>query len=158
VVGLAVLLAPLVALVLVPGARLGALAAGRKNATGGVASLSSVVPPAPGGAVSFAEIYYAGDSEEYARNLGIVEGSTATLTGFVSGEARGGFLLTRFYVSCCAADAIPYSVVVRPPEGQDVVEDRWLRVSGRLHQEPAGFVLVAKKVERVPEPDDPYLY
>ena len=91
--------------------------------------------------------------------MGIVDGFEISLVGFVSRSAEtpeGAFDLTRFYVSCCAADAIPYSVAV--VDGPDPDVDEWLRVSGHLEQRGSAFVLVAEDVVEIGEPEDPYLY
>jgi uncharacterized membrane protein YcgQ (UPF0703/DUF1980 family) len=83
-----------------------------------------------------------------------------SLVGFVSSSdpAAGSVRLTRFYVSCCAADAIPYSVTVELPESMRPPEpDTWLRVSGELVLESGEWRLAAREVRRVEEPDNPYL-
>ena len=40
-------------------------------------------------------------------------------------EAAGGFLLTRFMVSCCAADGIPLQVLLHDT-GQPLEDDTWV--------------------------------
>ncbi|HEX2049845.1 MAG TPA: hypothetical protein VHJ34_04330 [Actinomycetota bacterium] len=158
VAGMVALVAPLLAVAVAPGAELGALAASRKSSGAGVAA-ATLVPPDPGGDVSFAEVYYASESSDYAAQVGIRDGFQLELTGFVSGAdgaPEDGFSLSRFYVSCCAADAIPYSVPVAAPRAYPV--DAWVRVSGALEHRDGRWVLVADSVARVPEPDRPYLY
>jgi uncharacterized repeat protein (TIGR03943 family) len=157
ILGHAVLLAPVIAVLAVPAPELGALAAGKKSTGGGLAGVSSIVPPDPSGReVSFLEIHYANESQEFADAMGIVDGYDISLAGFVSRAEAGTFELTRFYVSCCAADAIPYSVSV--VEGPDLPIDSWVQVSGHLEERESRFVLVAEDLERIGEPKDPYLY
>ena len=156
-IGVAALLVPIVAVIAVPQAELGALAVSRK-VTGAGATSALVAPPAPdaGRPPNFIDVHYANESDEYATTLGIGEGTDLELTGFVSAtNGPSEFTLTRFYVSCCAADAVPYSVRVlgaaRHPD------NTWLRVDGVLESDGDQFKLVAGAVEEVDEPDSPYL-
>jgi uncharacterized repeat protein (TIGR03943 family) len=154
------LILPVLAVVMVPSADLGALAASRRNAATGIASASAIIPePDTEREVQFLDIHYANQAESYAAAMGIVEGLEIELTGFVthpSGLDVGAFALTRFYVSCCAADAIPYSVTVAGES--DYPDDTWLHVSGSLTRVGGRFVLSPEAVERVAKPKDPYLY
>ena len=156
-VGIAALLVPIVAVLAVPQAELGALAVSRK-ATGTGATSALVAPPAPeaGHEPSFIDVAYANDSSEYAIALGIQEGTELDLTGFVSATAGPDeFTLTRFYVSCCAADAIPYSVTVWGGDGYP--DNTWLRVNGALESRDGRLELVAGSIEEVDTPENPYL-
>lgn len=160
-----VLLLPLAAMVAVPGAQLGSQAAANKAPSGILAGVAATAPGAPAsGPIGFRDIYYAGQSESYALERGISDGMGVRLTGFITHPpdvAEGYFALTRFYVSCCAADAIPYSVTVDPP-GPIVPsvypDDRWLEIRGQLVQTDAGFTLIPHSISPVKAPDDPYLY
>lgn len=158
-IGLALLVAPVLAVVIVPRPALGALAASKK-ATGAIALGSLAAPaPEPGKAISFIDIHYASRSREYAAALGIGDGTDVRLLGFVTtpeGAPPGTFELTRFYVSCCAADAVPYSVTVGSNEAPAV--DSWLEVSGTLSLVDGRYVVVADDVTERSEPEDPYLY
>lgn len=156
--GLVALLVPLLAVMIVPQPELGALAASRKAASSEVGPLDSFVPaPDPDGDTSFKEIHFASRSESYAAESGITDGTEVELVGFVSdADADGTFALTRFYVSCCAADAIPYSVAVDAPRDQQ--NDTWLKVRGTLTKHDDAFMVVADDVQQIEEPSDPYLY
>ena len=163
-VGTVLLVAPLVAVSIVPNADLGSLAASRKSTTGGVSAAGQLNPQAatiienP----TFRDIAYAEESERYADAIGVGDGTEVELLGFVDegeGGPEGTFELTRFYVSCCAADAIPYSVAVDPaPGAPDLDADEWAEVSGALERRGDRFVVVAESLERVAEPKEPYLY
>lgn len=160
--GIAALLVPLVAVAAVPSAELGALAASRKTSGAGAGAVGAIAPPAPdaGDEVSFAEIHYASESDEYAGEAGIAEGMEVELTGFVThppGLPDGTLGLTRFHVSCCAADAVPYTVpLVLDPAGTS--DDEWLEVTGRLALREGVYVLEPERVTAVDAPEDPYLY
>jgi uncharacterized repeat protein (TIGR03943 family) len=158
-VGIAALLVPIVAVIALPEAELGAQAVSRKATTAGATS-ALLAPPGPdaGRPPSFIDVHYANDSTQYATALGIRDGTTLSLTGFVSStQSPNEFTLTRFYVSCCAADAIPYSVSVLG-EGAGYPDNTWLRVNGVLRSEDDELKLVAGAVEEVEQPDNPYLY
>ena len=162
VAGFLVLLLPVIAVLAVPKPDLGALAASRKT-TGGISA--GVARPEPGTDVEvrFLEISYAEESEEYAQAIGATEGSEVNLLGFVSKESggpEGTFELSRFYVSCCAADAIPYTVSVDDSGagGGQFKDDTWLSVSGTLERRGRDLVVVAESVAPAEEPEDPYLY
>jgi uncharacterized repeat protein (TIGR03943 family) len=160
--GLAALLCPLLAVVMIPSPSLGASAASSRSA-GSTLAAGALVPSAPDGndPISFVDIHYASASEEYAAALGIVDGQPVELTGFVThgdGTPPDGFTLTRFAVFCCAADAIPYSVAVAAGPRAVYEDDTWLRVGGRLYASDGGYVLRPTRIEPVPEPQDPYIY
>jgi uncharacterized repeat protein (TIGR03943 family) len=160
-IGIAVLMVPIVAVVAVPGAELGALAVSKK-ATGAGATAGIIAPPAPdaGRPPSFIDVHFANESEEYAATLGVVEGTELSLVGFVSevDEESGEFELTRFYVSCCAADAIPYSVTVLPTDSAEYAPNTWLKVSGVLESDGGEYRLSAESVQAASQPENPYLY
>jgi len=157
-VGIAVLLVPIVAVIAVPQAELGAQAVSRKATGAGVAA-GLIAPPEPdaGRPLNFIDVHYANESAEYAIALGIDEGTALELTGFVSAtNGPGEFTLTRFYVSCCAADAVPYSVSVLGTE-TDYADNTWLRVDGVLENDGDQLKLAAANVEEVDAPESPYL-
>lgn len=99
------------------------------------------------------------------------ESEAADVVGFVyhDEEASGErFTVTRFVVGCCAADAMAVGLQVEPGAAEVAgltLEDgleagQWVRVVGRFAA-PVGDampVLVAERLEAVPEPGQPYLY
>jgi uncharacterized repeat protein (TIGR03943 family) len=98
-------------------------------------------------------------------DLAAFEGQQATVTGFVYRDDRfddDSFMVSRFVLSCCAADAAPIGLVVRSPESSQFSDDSWVEVSG--HFVPGPFdgaqtsFLVADSIETVDIPDQPYLY
>jgi uncharacterized repeat protein (TIGR03943 family) len=154
--GVAVLLLPIVAVLVVPKPSLGSLAASRKISGGPVVSLQPQ-PLGPGDDVSFPEIEYASESQEYAATNGIVEGFEVELTGFVTHPEDGtaDFALTRFSIFCCAADVVPHSVEI--DADRVYPSDTWLTVDGVLEERGGTLVIVASSIEEIPEPEDPYL-
>jgi uncharacterized repeat protein (TIGR03943 family) len=91
-----------------------------------------------------------------------------TLTGFVSEDPAitDGFVLSRFVMSCCAADALPLSVHVRWYEDPPAVGE-WVTVTGTQVPAPddlpdaerpltENIVLEADAVEPIDQPAEPY--
>ena len=159
VAGMLVLLSPLLAIALVPNAGLGALAASRKSASGVGAGAAYAPAPESDDEISFIHIQYASESDEYAASAGIAEGLEVDLVGFVSASDGGNYELTRFYVSCCAADAIPYTASIQAGErATGYREDQWLHVRGRLVDAGGEWTVEPIMIGPVSAPDDPYLY
>jgi len=72
------------------------------------------------------------------------------------------FVVARFSVSCCTADASVFGVLVENAQGSKWAKDSWVRVHGRLEaREVDGYdmlVLKADRIEQVEPPKDPYVY
>lgn len=160
---LVVLLAPLAAALAAPDASLGSFAASQRATAGALGGAAYGVPEkAAPGEVKFREISFASNYAGYATASRIGPGLELSLTGFVTqlpGESSRKIGLTRFYISCCAADAIPFTVPVVLPAGvQPPPVDSWLSVSGTLEDDDGSFRLDGLSVKRIPSPSDPYLY
>lgn len=92
-------------------------------------------------------------------------GQEARVLGFVYHDERygeGHFMLVRYTVSCCVADASALALVVASPEAATLESDQWVEVSGVFS--PGDLpnwkmpVLVARSITPVDVPDQPYLY
>lgn len=163
--GLGVLLVPILVVLVIPTPKLGAQAAATKS-SGGIASSSALraTSLAPGQEVSFVEINYASESDDYAASIGLSDGYEVELTGFVThpeGLGQYAFALTRFTIFCCAADVIPYSVNIDVSSAKslaaDFDDDTWLTVKGEVSKAGSEYVVIATDIKKVPEPDDPYI-
>ena len=67
------------------------------------------------------------------------------------------FLLTRFIVTCCVADATIAQVrVVNVPPGRFETND-WVEVRGPIYPLGREVIVNASSIEAVPRPDRPYL-
>lgn len=93
------------------------------------------------------------------------DGDEARVTGFVYRDDRfdeAEFMVTRFVLSCCAADAAPIGLMVRWPKGVTLADDEWVEVKG--HFEAGQFagetmpILIADSVAPTDVPERPYLY
>ena len=98
------------------------------------------------------------------------DGQEANLLGFVYRNDQfpaGHFVITRFIISCCVADASAVGMPVYWPEAAALDDgaasgDTWVRVHGAFALgEFSGNlfpILQADALEIVPEPEHPYLY
>jgi uncharacterized repeat protein (TIGR03943 family) len=154
---LAIVVAPILLVVAVPSPQLGTLAASRRTTFGGGGGPVLAVPQGEPGRLSFADLHHGSRSPAYARLAGLVEGRELSLTGFVTDSDDKHISLTRFYVSCCAADAMPYTARILTGHTGGYPEGQWLRVRGHVIQDRAGYAVDAVSVEPVEEPRDPYL-
>jgi len=72
------------------------------------------------------------------------------------------FLVSRFAVTCCSADAMAIGLLVRWPEAASLESNAWVRVRGpvevgSLRGNPTPLVAAAS-LEGVEAPAQPYLY
>jgi putative membrane protein len=92
-------------------------------------------------------------------------GQDAEVTGFVYHDDRFGkdhFVVTRYVVNCCVADATVVGMVVRWPHTGQLANDQWVTVRGQIagatQEEWHMPVLAANSVELTTAPRQPYLY
>jgi uncharacterized repeat protein (TIGR03943 family) len=92
-------------------------------------------------------------------------GQKASVVGFVYPDASlpdGQFFVSRFILSCCAADGYAVGMIVESPDGNALEADTWVKVSGSVdvvsyNGRPSPLIR-AEAIEVVPQPDQPYLY
>lgn len=72
------------------------------------------------------------------------------------------FVVARFSVSCCTADANVFGVLVENEQASKWAKDSWVKVRGKLEARSVDgydmLVLRASKIEQVKAPKDPYVY
>jgi len=73
------------------------------------------------------------------------------------------FLLSRFVITCCAADAYPVGLPVKLKESRkDYPADTWLEIEGQMiTADLAGkrqLTIQPKSIKKIPEPKNPYDY
>lgn len=73
------------------------------------------------------------------------------------------FTLTRFVITCCAADVYPVGLPVKLTQSRkSVPSDRWFTVKGKMITETLNgkrqVVIQANAMVPIPEPDKPYAY
>jgi uncharacterized repeat protein (TIGR03943 family) len=101
----------------------------------------------------------------YESDLAAYLGQTANVIGFVYSDPRlpaGHFLVARFTVSCCVADAFAIGMAVEWPGAGELPADQWVKVKGPvqgLEIDGQRIPLIqAETVTPVDPPDQPYLY
>lgn len=94
-------------------------------------------------------------------------GQKVKVKGFVvhpKDLAPNYFLITRFIVTCCAADAYPVSFPVKLESGDraNYNPDRWVEVSGNMMTETLNnkrqLVIQPKQIQPIDRPKNPYDY
>jgi uncharacterized repeat protein (TIGR03943 family) len=94
-----------------------------------------------------------------------LRGQEARVIGFVYRDERfseSQFLVGRFIVSCCVADASPVGLVVQGEETADFENDQWIEING--HFETGTFdgeetpILIIDSIKAIEPPAQPYLY
>ena len=100
-----------------------------------------------------------------AADLSRFAGEPARVRGFVYRDERfptGTFMVSRFLLSCCVADAVPIGLAVRWPEADFLEDDAWVWVSGEFSIETfldeRVLLLIAAEVVPAEQPPQPYLY
>jgi uncharacterized repeat protein (TIGR03943 family) len=161
------LVLPLLGLLLIAPPPLGAFAAGRQG-TNVLSTNQTSYPPLPepvDGAIdltlseyTFRALY---DEEQS------LEGERLRLVGFVTPKDEGdGYYLTRFILSCCAADGRAITIDV---SGDQLprAPDTWLEIEGTWEPRPGAEpgqpspeppLFVAESVTPIAQPDQPYEY
>lgn len=109
--------------------------------------------------------------EIFSETVGAIElfqdqfrGKKVKLSGFVYQAPNAHeFILGRFLVMCCTADAAPFGVVVTSAEPlRNIRADAWLEVEGtiepQIRQGKNIITVAAEQVKEIPRPDTPYVY
>ncbi|MBI3164470.1 MAG: TIGR03943 family protein [Chloroflexi bacterium] len=92
-------------------------------------------------------------------------GQKASVIGFVYFDESLGknqFFVSRFIISCCAADGFAIAMVGEWPQASTIEQDSWVLVKGTmqsitLHDRAVPMIL-AESVQAVPIPEQPYLF
>lgn len=94
-------------------------------------------------------------------------GQPVNISGFVihSPELPNSyFMISRFIITCCAADAYPVGLPVKLATGDrsTYAPDTWLQIEGKMMTETLGgkrqLVIQAKSLKEIPKPTNPYDY
>ncbi|MEM6284868.1 MAG: TIGR03943 family protein [Chloroflexota bacterium] len=98
-------------------------------------------------------------------NYDVFNGQPANVSGFIYREpdfAENQFMVARFTVSCCVADASALGLPVFADNAPDFQTGEWVQISGTVQvDEFTGEVLPiinSRSIERIELPEHPYLY
>ncbi len=101
----------------------------------------------------------------FSENLQQFVGQPADVTGFVFSDGRLSdtqFMVGRFTVICCVADATALGMIVEYPQVAVLKPHSWVRVQGKIdlleREDRIVPIIKAELVEAVPPPDQPYLF
>lgn len=92
-------------------------------------------------------------------------GKEIEYSGFIYRESdfkEDEFVIARFGISCCAADASVYGTIASYEKARNFINDEWVKVTGTLsttiyHDVQIPLIQV-EKIEKISQPDDPYVY
>lgn len=94
-----------------------------------------------------------------------VIGQEAEVVGFVYRDSRFGdnqFMVARFTLTCCVADALAVGLVVQNTNASNFATDAWVKVKGSFQEvEFDGSVIpvvFAEEITPAEQPEQPYLY
>lgn len=164
-----------VVLLVIP-AIVGFAAPARPLGASAIAARGIGLQSAPGGPNSLAAMQRAADGPrnilDWLRLIGAtadpadLAGQQVDVTGFVYKDdprfVDGQFMVSRFTVSCCVADAAAIGLIVETKDLARFEQDSWVRVVGRFKVgEFAGEaipLIAAETLEPVEQPSQPYLY
>jgi len=158
---------PLMLGVLIPAKPLGAAAVGSNGVSTTFSSL-----PGTGSSTQFTVAPTERNVLDWVRafngsgNVDEFNGQQADLVGFVYRDIRfkdtNQFMVARFTISCCVADASAIGVIVQSPQSAALPQDSWVRVKGTFQSQDFGGqrapILVAESVQPTDQPEHPYLY
>jgi uncharacterized repeat protein (TIGR03943 family) len=154
---MAILVVPVVVLMSLPPATLGSYSAGKRSGFAGIGITSTSDGSA---AVSFLDVGAAQTTPEGGRALAARAGDAVDLVGTVTryGDTPADeFLLTRYIVTCCVADATVAQVRgVNVPPGE-FAQDVWVDVRGPVYPLGREVIVMATSIHPVPRPARPYL-
>ncbi|MBF2079265.1 MAG: TIGR03943 family protein [Synechococcales cyanobacterium T60_A2020_003] len=99
------------------------------------------------------------EPDAYAGQPVQVDGFAVHLDGFPDHY----FTISRFVITCCAADVYPVGLPVKLSGSQSIYPaDQWFRVKGKMitetHNDIRQVVIEAEDVTEIPEPENPYEY
>jgi uncharacterized repeat protein (TIGR03943 family) len=94
------------------------------------------------------------------------KGQKMKFTGFVvhaPDQPDNMFLITRFIITCCAADVYPVSLPVKITESRSIYPpDRWLQIEGQADVDTTNgkrqVIIVPNNITAIAEPKNPYDY
>lgn len=166
--GVALFLLPIVLGVLAPPQPLGAAAISNREVnvtTSGSALPAAVRAAAAKDAVQKNQLDWLNTFAGSAHPAEDFAGEPVDVVGFVFRDERFAadqFMVTRFVVSCCVADANVAGMVVRTAATSTLTADQWVRVRGVLEPGRLGDrtlpVIAAESISPAEAPQQPYLY
>jgi putative membrane protein len=86
-------------------------------------------------------------------------------SGFIFRESAmtdSQFVVARFALQCCSADAIPYGILIEFPSAKSFADDSWVKIKGNIqttiYKNQKIIKVVASQVEKIESPKSQYVY
>jgi putative membrane protein len=156
---LGVMVVPVVLLLALPPATLGSFSAGKRTGFAN-AGIATSVGDVGTGQLSLIDVAAAQTSREGETALAKRATEAVDFVGFViryPDTPQDEFMLTRYIVTCCVADATIAQVrVVNVPPGA-FAANQWVEVKGAIYPLGREVIVNASSVVSVPRPEHPYL-
>jgi putative membrane protein len=156
---LAAMVVPVVLVLALPAATLGSYSAGKRTAFTN-AGIATAVGDVGTGQLSLIDVAAAQTTKEGETALAKRAGEDVDLVGFVmryTDTPAGEFMLTRYIITCCVADATIAQVrVVNVPPGA-FSANQWVDVKGPIYPLGREVIVNATSISVVPRPSHPYL-
>ena len=101
----------------------------------------------------------------YETDISPYLGQQASVIGFVYRDDQlneDQFYVSRFIISCCAADASSIGMIATWPDAKNLKNDSWVLVKGTISsltlKDQVLPMVVVESVQDMPVPEQPYLY
>jgi putative membrane protein len=150
---------PVVLIMALPPVTLGSFSAGKRTAYSG-AGFAASVGAIGTGELTLIDVAAAQTSKEGEQALAKRAAEDVDFVGFVTrypDTPADEFMLTRYVVTCCVADATVAQVrVVNVPPGEFDV-NQWVEVKGQIYPLGREVIVNASDITNVSRPDRPYL-
>ncbi len=92
-------------------------------------------------------------------------GRTVEISGFVYREPnmnQNQFVVGRFAMDCCSADALPYGVLIEDTNAAQYEDDAWIKVRGQIdttiYDGNKIMVFRPESIQTIEAPESPYIY
>jgi uncharacterized repeat protein (TIGR03943 family) len=156
---MAAMVVPVLLVLALPPATLGSFSASKRAGFAGSGVASSAGDIASG-ELTLVDVAAGQTSPEGERALAKRAGETVTFVGFVTRYAdtdADEFLLTRYVVTCCVADATVAQVRVVNVTPGAFDDNEWVQVTGTIYPVGREVIVAADSIEPVERPERPYL-
>jgi uncharacterized repeat protein (TIGR03943 family) len=153
------MIVPVVLVMVLPPATLGTFSAGKRSSFAGT-GIAASAGDIGSGELTLVDVAAGQTSKEGEQALAKRAGETVDFIGFVArypDTPADEFLLTRYVVTCCVADATIAQVrVVNVPPGR-FADNEWVDVTGQIYPLGREVIVNASAVTSVTRPERPYL-
>jgi uncharacterized repeat protein (TIGR03943 family) len=156
---MAAMVVPVLLVFALPPATLGTFSADKRAGFAG-SGVASSADDIASGELTLVDVASGQTSPEGERALAKRAGETVTFIGFVTRYAdtdADEFLLTRYVVTCCVADATVAQVRIVNVTPGAFDDNEWVEVTGTIYPVGREVIVAAEGIEPVERPDRPYL-